>query len=143
MVLAQEVPELDLESIVIGHLKTVTPLIAVVPADMISSKLRRALSPGDKALRIRRFGGLGVPDTDGWLVRYRLQADAFADDELDAFAIAREADVALRSLEGQTIGGAVITRVLKDLAFNNTPDPDSDLARYLFGTVLYAHPAPA
>lgn len=148
--MASAVDELDMESHAIAYLKTIGRLTALVPVDMISGKLRRKLVAGDTALRVRRIGGLAV-DSQGWLVRYRLQVDAFATTELEAFEIAKIADAELRGLagvllaeqtiEGTTIAAAVVTEAGKDLAILNSPDPDSDLERYLFGSVLYAHPA--
>lgn len=138
--------ELDAETIVIGHLQTVAELTELVPADNITGKLRRG-SPaatgwnaGQPALRIRRIGGTPTEDETTWLRRYRLQFDAFAGTELEAFAIARAAEKHTRAMRGQTIAGAVFTQVGSDLPMDNRPDPDSDSERYLFGLVLYAHP---
>lgn len=136
-------PELDLETVVIAHLKADAAVLALVPAGMISGELRRALGPDDVALRVRRIGGLPTEQSAGHLGRYRLQVDAFAATEHEAFALAAAADVSIRALEATSGDGIVVTAVAKDRAITNSPDPDSDLARYLFGVVLYAHAAAA
>lgn len=134
-------PELDVETLALGWLKADAAVTALVPAAMISGRLRRALGPDDAALRVRRIGGLPTEQAAAHLGRYRLQVDAFAPTELEAFALAAAADVSLRSLESTSGDGIVVTAVRKDLALTLTEDPDSDLARYLFGVVLYAHAA--
>lgn len=136
-------PELDLETLVIAHLKADSDVTAIVPEEMISGRLRRELDPTDFALRVRRIGGLPTEQAASHLGRYRLQVDAFAPTELEAFTLAAAADVSIRSLEATSGDGVVVTAVVKDLALTISPDPDSDLARYLFGVVLYAHAAAA
>lgn len=132
-------PELDVETLALGWLKADAAVTALVPAAMISGRLRRALGPDDVALRLRRIGGLPTEQAAAHLGRYRLQVDAFAPTELEAFALAAAADVSLRSLAGTSGDGIVVTAAAKDLALTNSPDTDSDLERYLFGVVLYAH----
>ena len=134
-------PELDVESLVISWWKADAAVTALVDESMISGALRRELGPDDSALRVRRIGGLPTDAEVTHLGRYRLQVDAFAPTELEAFALAVAADVSIRSLESTSGDGIVVTSARKDLALTNSEDPDSDLARYLFGVVLYAHAA--
>lgn len=130
--------EPDFETIAISYLKSRTTMTELVPAEWISGKLRTGWRAGQSALRIRRVGGLPTEGEVGVLARGRLQVEAFAGDEDTAGAIARRADVELRrmptELEDETV---TISAVRKDLPISNVPDPDSDSARYLFGTVLY------
>lgn len=130
--------EPDFEVLAVDALKAAGAVTALVPADAIATKLRASWRAGQPALRIRRIGGLPTEQAAQHLVRGRLQIEAYAGDEGDAFAIAQQADLALRAMPG-SYPGAVVTAVRKDLAFTNSPDPDSDSARFLFGVVLYAH----
>jgi len=134
--------EPDFEVLAVGALKAAAAVTALVDADAIGTKLRARWRAGQAALRIRRIGGLPTEQAAQHLIRGRLQIEAYAGDEADAFAIAQQADLALRAMPG-TYPGAVVTAVRKDLAFTNSPDPDSDSARFVFGVVLYAHGAAA
>jgi hypothetical protein len=135
--------DLDLESIAITYLKAQPTMVALVAALQMGSSLHRTWAAGTSALRIRRIGGIPTEQAARRLRRYRLQVDAFAGTELAAFAVAARAKALLEGLEATTTGGAVITAVEEDLAVANVGDPDSDSERYLFGVVLYAHPATA
>lgn len=134
--------ELDAEALVIAFLKTRSSVTDLVPAASISSKLRKGWTASEPALRIRRIGGLPTEQVAQHLGRYRLQVDAFAETEPAAFAIIAAADLELRRMPSSSFADAVVTAVRKDLAVSNSPDPDSDAARYLFGAVLYAHRKP-
>lgn len=131
--------ELDAEELVVGYLKGRGDLTALVPAASISTKLRASWRAGEPALRIRRIGGLPTENVAQHLGRYRLQIEAYAGTEGDAFAIAARADLELRRMPASSFPAAVVTDVRKDLALRNEPDPDSDSERFLFGAVLYAH----
>lgn len=143
----------DLEAAVVTYLKTLTRVTELCPADRISTRLRRAWSDvNDPAIRVRRIGGLPTEATANHLRRYRLQIDVFAVTETTAFAIATRVEAAVLGLAGQTLAppdptadtrSIVITESATDLAMANSPDPDSDAERYLWGAVLYAHPAAA
>jgi len=132
--------EIDSEALAIGWLKSYPALVELVDVEMISGRLRRALRHDDAAVRVRRIGGLPTEQQTARLTRYRLQVDAFAPTEEDAFELAATADVALRSLDGETRPEGFVSAVRKDFAITNSPDPASDLSRYTFGIVLYATP---
>lgn len=133
--------ELDAEALAVDFLKGRPAVTALVPAAAIATKLRRGWQAGEPALRVRRIGGLPTEQVAQHLGRYRLQVEAFASNTVDAFALAAAADLELRRMPASSFPGAVVTDVRKDLAIVNSPDPDSDSERYLFGAVLYAHAA--
>lgn len=136
--------EPDFEAAVIAYLtRSESALIDLVPAERISTKLRRRenelLTP---AFRLWRVGGLPTDDV-GHLIRARFQCEAYADSTVDAFAIASAADLELRRIVGRW-GNVVFTGAgRKELGIQNAPDPDSNAERYLFGPVLYGHAPPA
>lgn len=139
--------EPDFEAIAVQWLKTRAAMTALVPADSISGQLRTGWKAGNPALRIRRIGGLPTETRTGAVARGRLQVEAFAGAEDTANAIATRADLELRLLPSLspvfTVDAAeaynvAVSSVSKDLPIANNPDPDSDSARYLFGTVLVA-----
>lgn len=132
-------PEPDFEVIAIGYLAGLEAVTDLVPADSIGTRLPRGWSAGAPALRIRRIGGLPTERVAQHLARGRLQVEAYAESEDEAFAIASLVDVELRRIPDEPFAGAVITSSAKDLPLSNTPDPDSDSARFLFGVVLYGH----
>lgn len=131
--------EPDFEAIVVGYLKSLDSVTDLVPADSIGTRLRRDWSAGNPAIRVRRIGGLPTESVTQHLARGRLQIEAYAGTEIDAFAIAQVVDVELRRIAGEAFDGAVITSSAKDLPIANRPDPDSDSERFLFGVVLYGH----
>jgi hypothetical protein len=133
------VTQVDAETLTVQHLQSATTVTGLAPATDISTKLRRGWVAGDPAVRVRRIGGLTTEDVAAHLGRYRLQVEAFAGTELAAFTLASAAFDALRALAGQANDFGVVTAVGNDLGLTNSPDPDSDSARYLFGVVLYAH----
>lgn len=135
----EQYAELDAEALAVDFLKSRAAVTALAPAASIATKLRRGWQAGDPALRVRRIGGLPTEQTAQHLGRYRLQVEAFASSSVDAFALAAAADLELRKMPASSYPGAVVTAVRKDLAIVNSPDPDSDSERYLFGAVLYAH----
>ena len=128
----------DVEDLTVAYLRTVAGVTALVPVDDIATKLRSTWNDSLPALRVRRLGGIATSDSNH-LARFRLQIDAFAGDEATAYAIAAAAELALRTMPDATHPGAVVTKYVSDLGITNTPDPDSDAARYLFGAALYAH----
>lgn len=130
----------DAETLAVAYLKTVTAVTALVGADGISTRLPRDWEPGDRHVRLTRIGGLPT-DIIGYLDQARIQVDAFGADEGDAHALAGQVLLAFRRLEssGFSHAGAVVTGVDQDLGLANSPDPDTDAARYLFGVVLYVH----
>lgn len=134
--------EPDFEVIAVDWLKASAEVTAVVPANMIATKLRRPWQVGDVALRVRRIGGLPTESSTEHVKRGRLQVECFAGDEDTAARGARLAIARLRELAGTTDGDVVVTEVRTDLGLGNNPDPDSDAERFLGGVVLYAHAAP-
>lgn len=134
----------DAESLAIAYLAQVSTLTALVGADGVGDALPRDWNAGDRFVRVTRIGGIPDPlDTPGWLDRARLQVDAFGADGSDAHDLAALCLLALKELpsSGWTFEGAVVTATSQDLGITNAPDPDTDAARYLFGMVLYVHPA--
>ena len=131
--------ELDVEGLVIGYLKGRAAVTALVPADSISTRLRRGWQAGEPALRIRRIGGTPTEAVAHHVVRYRVQVEAFAETTVEAGALARRVDLELRRMPEDEFPGAVVSDVRKDLGISDVGDPDSDSERYLFGAVLYAH----
>lgn len=129
--------EPDFETMAVQWLAGRSNVTALVPATAIGTKLRQGWKAGDPAIRIRRIGGLPVDSRAKALRRARLQVEAFAGEELDAFAIIAVAELELGRMPTGTFTGATITATAIDLPIANLPDPDSDSARYLFGTVLY------
>lgn len=145
MTVTDPVAELDLETIAIQWLSDHDDVFADLDLDrtMISGRLRRALGPADRAIRIRRVSGLPVDVLPGWVQTARLQVDTFAPDELVAFALASRADVELRKLMAAALDDVVVTDARKAAGIRNDEDPDSELARYRFDLVLTAHPRAA
>lgn len=138
-------PPIDLETLSIEYLSARPALLELLggDGDLVSGRLRRGWQAGELAVRLTRIGGTPV-DHLGHLDRCRLQVEAFAGDDLEAYAIAARALAELRTLEGQKVevGGArgVVTAVEQDLGLRRQPDPITDAPRYLFGAVLYGHP---
>lgn len=132
-------PEPDFEALAVGYLQGIETVTDLVPADSIGTRLRRGWSAGQPALRIRRIGGLPTESVAQHLTRGRLQVEGYAETEAEAFAIVAAVDVELRRMPDETFDGAVVTSSAKDLPIVNSPDPDSDSARFLFGVVLYGH----
>lgn len=142
--------EPDFETLAVQWLKSRDALTALVPAASIGTKLSGTWKAGDAALRIRRIGGLPTETRTGAVARGRLQVEAFAVDEDLANRIATRADLELRLLpelepvrtieldDPEENYDVAVSSVSKDLPIANNPDPDSDSARYLFGTVLIA-----
>lgn len=134
----------DVETLAITYLAQVDALTDLVGEDGVADALPREWNAGDRFVRVSRIGGLpDALDTPGWLDRARLQVDAFGADGADAFEIASIAVRALKELpsSGWTPEGAVVTATAQDLGLTSSPDPGTDAARYLFGMVLYVHPA--
>lgn len=134
--------EPDFETIAVSWLKDSAEVLVVVPANMISTKLRRPWQVGDVALRVRRIGGLPTENATGHLKRGRLQVECYAGDEDTAALGARLAVARLLELAGTDDGETTITAAAIDLGLANTPDPDSDAERFLAGVVLYGHASP-
>lgn len=131
----------DVETLAVDYLKTVSAVTALVTTDGISTKLPRDWVAGDRHVRLTRIGGLPT-DVIGYLDQARIQVDAFGADDADAHALAAQVLLAFRRLESSAFGfaGAVVTAVDQDLGMTSQPDPDTDASRYLFGVVLYVHP---
>ena len=128
----------DIEDLTVSYLRTVAGVTSIVAVDDIATKLRSSWTAATPALRVRRLGGIATSDSNH-LVRFRLQIDAFAEDEATAYSLAAAAELALRTMHEATHPGAVVTKYVSDLGITNTPDPDSDASRYLFGAAIYAH----
>lgn len=139
--------EPDLEALVIDYLfvRSQADPPNFLPSDNISGKLHRALGPQDVAIRVRRIGGTPTENVTGHLVRARLQIDAFAPSESDAYAFAAIALRELRKLPSSDYvsADAVVTAVEVTAGITASPDPDSDLSRYRFDALVYGHAKPA
>lgn len=134
--------ELDLETLAIGYLADLADVSALLDGDgsKVAGRLPRGWQALDRAVRITRTGGTPV-DHVGHLIRARLYVEAFGASDLDAYAIAVRVLARLKDLEGQTVAGAVFTATDQDLGLRRDPDPMTEAPRYVFGVVLFAHPA--
>lgn len=141
-------PPVDAETLVVAYLEDLDAAILggpgpTPPTIPVSTKLHRDFKAGDRAIRLTRIGGLPLAGSRGYVDRARIQVDVFGADEADAAEVAGRALAALQDLPESdfVFSKAVVTAVVQDLGLASVPDPDTGADRYLFGVVLYLHPA--
>lgn len=133
-------PEHDYEELAVELLKGTTRVTSLLDGpEWISTRLRRAWDATIPAIRVRRIGGLPTEDRVAHLSRARLQIEGYAPDEDLAWHLTAAALAALRDLGPGKHNGVMVTKVGQDLALTNSPDPDSDAARYVCGVVFWGH----
>lgn len=136
-------PPVDLETVLVGELEQDVDLAALVGGvgdqARVSTRLPRDFAK-NAYLRLVRDGGaaIGWPDhIDRAIVTFH----AYGSTDVEAYAVARAAVVALSRLEGRVVADGVITATERLLGPLWDPDPDADNApRYLLQYAVTAHP---
>lgn len=129
----------DIERIVVQHLLADTNLTGVIGENRVATEL-----PADAPLpRVRvtlNGGGVAVR---GWLYRYQVTVEGWADDKRTAWEALVEALASLESgLDAALVDGGVITAVDQDSGVAWVPDPETGTPRYLATVSITAHPEP-
>lgn len=113
---------------------TIAFLAATVDGDVGSHRWEGSGLP---FTRVTRIGG--TPAIPGRLDAARLQIDVWAADQASARLAAATAQSVLHQMPGHLTDDTAVTAVRDDLGLTWLPD---DVARYLFGVTVYAHPRP-
>lgn len=136
----------DLERVAVAHLLLDADLVAFATSDGVSVELPEDLDRhrGERLpyLRLFKLPGSYVDDETAVLEAGRLQFDAWGATKAEAFDLAQLAVRALLEAQDVTHEGAVVTRVNLDATPFWSPDPETDLPRYIFTATVFAHPRP-
>jgi hypothetical protein len=137
------VPELrnlvDAEVLLVAYLRADSGVAALV-----DTRVSTELPAGFRAeTRVQLFRTGGVPDPSdvaGHLDRPSIQINAFGATKGQAFMVAAETIRAVIAAPKATFAGAVVSHATRVLGPIWSPDPDTDIPRYILGVVLWIHP---
>lgn len=133
---------MPLRLLVDAELLAVTGLRATADvATLVATRVYTEIPPTPTypLVRVVRIGG--VPTIAQHLDPARLQIDAWGTTKYQARTVAATTQAALHAMVGVHNEG-VVTAVEDDLGLSWSPDPETDVARYVFGVVMYIHPTP-
>lgn len=128
----------DVESLLVVYLKADVGVSALV-ATRISTELPASFQAQG---RVQLFRTGGVPDDDdipGHLDRPSIQVNAFGATKAGAWDVAAETIRALLQAPTATHTRAVITKATRVLGPTWSPDPETDVPRYLLGFTFAVH----
>jgi hypothetical protein len=132
-------PLIDGEALAVAHLKADATLDALV-GNRVSTELPAGFL-AEGRLQVEGEHGLPVDADTSHLQRVRIQVKAFGETKEEAFDVAALAYASLRGAVGSH-ALAIVTRVTQYIGLRWSPDPETDIPRYLFGLVLYCHAVP-
>lgn len=136
----------DIEAILVAELSADTALTTILTgADRISTALpddlEKRLDPGGW-LQLGLLAGSVADPRTSHLYALLVQGAAWAAYKLDAFDVVEEAVRAFLELEGYAGELGVVTATELNAPPYWSPDPETNLPRYVFTGTAYAHRAP-
>lgn len=126
----------DVERLLVAALRADAELAAIVDT-RVSTELPGSFV-ADQRLKLSRVGGSDL-DGAGYLDRALVQLDAYGATKGEAFEVAATALAALFRARGAH-AGAVLTRVERVSGPAWSPDPETDIPRYLATVAVTVHP---
>lgn len=128
----------DVEAMLVEYLANASAIVQIAGAGKVSTEM-----PSDPVFpRIRLTLTGGTPEVRGWLFAPRVNVEAFADTKEVAFDLIATAIDEAEKLTNTQRAGMVISFCEQETGISWSPDPFTDVPRYLVALVLFVHPDP-